>query len=92
MGWRNRAQPARGVEQKVRGHKLSGVCPQGALKQKSVKVGAEKWLCVQDNTQTERGHAGVFDSLSAIRRHSSSIKAYQTTSKWALGSTQLPIQ
>jgi hypothetical protein len=39
-------------------------------------MGAEKRLCVQDDTQTEKGHAGVFDSLSAIRRHSSGIKAW----------------
>jgi len=45
-------------------------------KKASNEVGAEKRLCVQDDTQTEKGHAGVFDSLSAIRRHSSSIKAW----------------
>jgi hypothetical protein len=39
-------------------------------------VGAEKRLCVQDDTQTERGHADVFDTLNAIRRYSSSIKAW----------------
>jgi len=38
-------------------------------------VGAEKRLCVQNDTPTGKGHAGVFDSLSAIRRHSSSIKS-----------------
>jgi hypothetical protein len=37
MGWRNRAQPAGGVKQKVRGRKLSGIYPQVALKAKSVK-------------------------------------------------------
>ena len=49
----------------------------GAVNNKtSNKVGAEKRLCVQDDTQTEKGHAGVFDSLSAIRRLSFSIKAW----------------
>ena len=66
-------------------------------------MGAEKRLWEQDDTQTEKGHAGVFDSLSSIRRHSSSTKAgstpgwgrvvfVQTTSKPALRSIQLQIQ
>jgi len=38
MGWRNRAQTTRGVKHKVRGRKLSGVYPQGALKAKQRKT------------------------------------------------------
>jgi len=39
-GWRNRTQPTKGVKQKMRGRKLSGVYAQRALK---VKKRQTKW-------------------------------------------------